>query len=203
VDCGLLGCGVVRSFWYVVTNVWGKCTTSVYNRNLHSLKAKAVPLHATKALGVDRRYSSYPFLPSALDGGEWSVSRPGRSLTPWKDHGIHCIQETWWAPKSVWTHEARGKILSPLSGIEARSPCCPTHSPTLYWLSYPAHTFHILTPVKPQIWHSVSVILSYILNWFPNFRCRVCIMPVAPKVRSLLLSTLLVPVKGQCHDSGS
>jgi hypothetical protein len=29
-----------------------------------------------------RRYSSYSFLTSALDGGEWSASRPGRALPP-------------------------------------------------------------------------------------------------------------------------
>jgi hypothetical protein len=32
-------------------------------------KAKAVPPHATKALGDYRRYNSYSFLTSALDGG--------------------------------------------------------------------------------------------------------------------------------------
>jgi hypothetical protein len=30
----------------------------------------------------ERKYSSYSFLTSALDGGEWSASRPGRVL-PW------------------------------------------------------------------------------------------------------------------------
>jgi hypothetical protein len=41
---------------------------------------KAVPLHATKALRGERRYSSYSFLTSALDGGEWSVSCPLKTL---------------------------------------------------------------------------------------------------------------------------
>jgi hypothetical protein len=35
--------------------------------------------------------------------------------------------------------EDRGKILSPLPGIEPRSPGRPARSQTLYWLSYPAH----------------------------------------------------------------
>jgi hypothetical protein len=30
----------------------------------------------------EKRYSSYSFLTSALDGGEWSASRPGRALYP-------------------------------------------------------------------------------------------------------------------------
>jgi hypothetical protein len=33
----------------------------------------------------ERRYSSYSFLTWALDGGEWSASRPGRALPPGKE----------------------------------------------------------------------------------------------------------------------
>jgi hypothetical protein len=33
----------------------------------------------------ERRYSSYSFLTSVLDGGEWSASRPGRALPRGKD----------------------------------------------------------------------------------------------------------------------
>jgi hypothetical protein len=34
-------------------------------------KAKAVPLHAMKVLGEERRYISHSFSTSALDGDEW------------------------------------------------------------------------------------------------------------------------------------
>jgi hypothetical protein len=37
--------------------------------------------------------------------------------------------------------EARQKILSPLPGIEPRSPDHATRSQTPYWLSYPAHLY--------------------------------------------------------------
>jgi hypothetical protein len=47
-------------------------------------KSKAVPLHAMKAPGGGGRYSSYSYLTSALDGGEWSALRPGRALPPGK-----------------------------------------------------------------------------------------------------------------------
>jgi hypothetical protein len=42
---------------------------------------------ATRPGGVwgERRYSSYSFLTSALDWGEWSASRPGRALPRGKD----------------------------------------------------------------------------------------------------------------------
>jgi hypothetical protein len=47
-------------------------------------KGKGVQLHAMEALGGERRYSSYSYLTSALDGGEWSASHPGRALPPGK-----------------------------------------------------------------------------------------------------------------------
>jgi hypothetical protein len=39
-------------------------------------KKNVIPLHAMEEHGGERRYSSYSFLTSALDGGEWSASRP-------------------------------------------------------------------------------------------------------------------------------
>jgi hypothetical protein len=42
-----------------------------------NLKGKVVPLRSREAHLGDRRYSSYSFLTSALEGGEWSASRPG------------------------------------------------------------------------------------------------------------------------------
>jgi hypothetical protein len=39
---------------------------------------------------------------TALEGGEGSESRPGRSLPPGKDP-VPIVQEVGWAPGSVWT----------------------------------------------------------------------------------------------------
>jgi hypothetical protein len=44
-----------------------------------------------EALGGERKYSAYSFFTSALDGGEWSASRPGRALLPGKNPGTHWI----------------------------------------------------------------------------------------------------------------
>jgi hypothetical protein len=74
-----------------------------------------------------RKYGSYSFTTSALDGGEWSVSRPGRVLPPGKGLPVFLGQEAGWASEP----EARGKILSPLPGIEPLSPGCPVRSQTL------------------------------------------------------------------------
>jgi hypothetical protein len=70
--------------------------------------AKAVPLHATQALGV-RRYSSYSFSTSALDGGEWSVSRLCRALPRGKGHLVPAAQEAGWAPEPMRTQRLEEK----------------------------------------------------------------------------------------------
>jgi hypothetical protein len=67
-------------------------------------------------------YSSSPFFTAALDGGEWSASRPGRILAPGKGPLIPILQEAGWAREPIWTQEDRGKTLIPLLGIETRSP---------------------------------------------------------------------------------
>jgi hypothetical protein len=53
---------------------------------------------------VERRYSSYSFSTSALDGGEWSASRPGRALPPGKGPpGTHCTGNLmYFIPSSVY-----------------------------------------------------------------------------------------------------
>jgi hypothetical protein len=41
----------------------------------------------------ERRYSSYSFTTSALDGGEWSASRPGCALPPGeRTPGTHLLE---------------------------------------------------------------------------------------------------------------
>jgi hypothetical protein len=55
------------------------------------------------ALGGERRCSSYSFLTSALDRGEWLASRPGRALPPGKGPPVPIGQEAGWAPGPVWT----------------------------------------------------------------------------------------------------
>jgi hypothetical protein len=52
------------------------------NLKSHSVQGKgqAVPQHAHGVVGGGRMYSSYSFMTSALDGGEWSASRPDRAL---------------------------------------------------------------------------------------------------------------------------
>jgi hypothetical protein len=57
----------------------------------------------------ERRYSSYSFTTSALAGGEWSASRPGRALPPGKGPPVPTVQEAGWAPEPVWTQRLEEK----------------------------------------------------------------------------------------------
>jgi hypothetical protein len=57
----------------------------------------------------ERSYSSYSFTTSALDGGEWSASRPGRALPLGKGHPVPIVQEAEWAPEPVWTQRLEEK----------------------------------------------------------------------------------------------
>jgi hypothetical protein len=52
------------------------------------------------------RYSSYSFMTSALDGGEWSASRPGRTLPLGKGSLVPIGQEAGWAREPVWTQRS-------------------------------------------------------------------------------------------------
>jgi hypothetical protein len=46
---------------------------------------------------------------SALDGGEWSASRPGRALPPGKEPLVPIGQGAGWAPEPVWTQRLEEK----------------------------------------------------------------------------------------------
>jgi hypothetical protein len=50
-----------------------------------------------------------PLRSSALEGGEWSASRPGRALPPGKEPPVPFVQEVGWAPEPVWTQRLEEK----------------------------------------------------------------------------------------------
>jgi hypothetical protein len=99
------------------------------------MAVKMVPLLSIEAHLGDTMCSSYSFLTSALEGGEWSASRPGRPLLPGKEPPVPTVQEAGWAPEAVWTQRLEEKILCLSRGW---IPGRPVRSQTLYWLSYPA-----------------------------------------------------------------
>jgi hypothetical protein len=50
------------------------------SENVKCKKSKAVPTIYHGGTRGERRYSYYSYLTLALDGGEWSASRPGCAL---------------------------------------------------------------------------------------------------------------------------
>jgi hypothetical protein len=79
-----------------------------YPRDGQTPASKAVPLHATKAFGGERRYSSYSFTTSAVDGDKLLASRSGRALPRGRTPGIHCTGG-WVGPRAGLDTEDRGK----------------------------------------------------------------------------------------------
>jgi hypothetical protein len=63
---------------------------------------------------------------SALDGGEWSASRPGRALHPGKGPLVPIVQEAGWAPEPVWTQRLEEISLAPAG---YRTPIARSSSP--------------------------------------------------------------------------
>jgi len=71
-------------------------------------------------------YSSYSFSTSALDGGEWSASRPGRVYPQGKDRPVPIVQEAGWAPELVWTQRLEEDSFAPAGD---RTPIARSSSP--------------------------------------------------------------------------
>jgi hypothetical protein len=107
-------------------------------RVFERLKKLKLSHYTTRRRLGERRYSSYSLSTSALDGCEWSASRPDRDLAPGKAPPVPIVQEAGWAPEPVWTQRLK-EIFLILLGIDLRSPGRPVRSQTLYWLRYPAH----------------------------------------------------------------
>ena len=63
---------------------------------------------------------------AALEDGEWSAARPGRTLPPGKDP-VHIVQEAGWAPGPVWTG---GKSRPHRDSIPDRPARSQSHIPT-------------------------------------------------------------------------
>ena len=72
---------------------------------------------------------------AALEDGEWSAARPGRTLPPVKDP-VPIVQEAGWTPGPVWTG---GKSRPHRYSIPDR----PARSQTLYRLNYWAHFVNV------------------------------------------------------------
>jgi hypothetical protein len=101
----------------------------VISVHFHNSTKKGHPLRTISGAWRERRYSSYTYLTSALEGGEWSASRPGRALPPGKEPpGTHCTGG-WVGPTAGMDAGVRGKILCLCRGS---NPGRPVRSQSLY-----------------------------------------------------------------------
>jgi hypothetical protein len=81
---------------------------------LFAYKSKVKQFHnAPMEVERERMYRSYSFMTSALDGGEWSASRPSHALRPGKGTLVPIVQESGWVPEPVWTQRLEEKSLAP------------------------------------------------------------------------------------------
>ena len=71
----------------------------------------------------------------ALEGGEWSAARPGRTLPPGKDP-VPIVQEAGWAPGPVWTG---GKSRPHRDSIPG--PSSPYLSRYIDWATQPTYIY--------------------------------------------------------------
>jgi hypothetical protein len=94
---------------------------------------------------------------TALEGGEESASRPGRSLPP-----VSIVLEAGWAPGPVWTG---AENLAP-TGI--RSPDRPARSQSLYRPTYLVmHTqIYVATPTTQSLFMSHFPRVYFVVNLY-------------------------------------
>jgi hypothetical protein len=71
---------------------------------------------------VESKYSSYSFTISAVDGGEWSATRPGRALPPGKGPPVPIVHEAGWASEPVWTQRLQEKSFGLCRGSNPDRP---------------------------------------------------------------------------------
>jgi hypothetical protein len=130
---------------------------------------------------------SHIFLTSALAGGEWSASCPGR-FTP----GTHWIGG-WVDPRGGLDDLENRKFLT-LQGLELRPLSRPARSQSLYRLRYPgSYEMSVNNFLKPGEWEHWSLVPSN------KHLCEICNSPFVK-----LLYFCLQPVKSwrECTTDG-
>jgi hypothetical protein len=140
--------------WCIITatNVFSSHTRNIYTLNVNWERCPATPCKHQAG-------SFYSFLTSALDGGEWSASRPSRSLPPGKGPPVPFGQEAGWAPEPVWTQR-----------LEHRFQHCEAHPPGgRFWSSgvERRELFVWRTFILNEIWAQgkIYILLGTLLGW--------------------------------------
>jgi hypothetical protein len=96
-------------YTFMSVSLYGPCFTNAIATDGSERKKVKWSLYTPWRRLGNRRYSSYSFLTSALEGGEWSASCSGRALPPGKEPPVPSVQEAGWAPDPVWTQRLEEK----------------------------------------------------------------------------------------------
>jgi hypothetical protein len=103
----------------------------------------------------ERRYISYSYLTSALDGGEGSASRPGRALPLRKGPPVPIGQEAGWASEPVWTQGLEEKSSAP---VEDRTSIV---QPVVRHCTAWATAAHLVLSIGGKFMNQCTLVLSY------------------------------------------
>jgi hypothetical protein len=135
-------------------------------------KGKAVPLHAMEALGGEEVYSSYSFSTSALDGGEWSASHPGRAFTPWeRTPSTHCTGG-WVGTRAGLDREATGKILCLCRGSNPNRPVVqPVVRHYTAWANPAPSSYIAYTNIKLCVCMYVIMYVCILCTYYVYYVC--------------------------------
>jgi hypothetical protein len=124
-------------------------------------------------------YSSPHSLTLALDGGEWSVSRPGRFTPRERAPGTHRMGG-WMVPRTVLDAVVKRKIPSPRRESNSDRPA---RSLALYRLSYHGSWGMVMHERK----HSSIYHLKYKIMWYSSVKTGVTFNPC------FILSHIIAP----------
>jgi hypothetical protein len=69
----------------------------------HKITDKELSRYCDAGAKGERKYSSYSFLSSVLDGGEWPASRLRPLFARGKGPPVHIVKKTGWASELIWT----------------------------------------------------------------------------------------------------
>jgi hypothetical protein len=139
------------------------------------------------------RYSYTHSLTLALDGGEWSASRPGRFTPRERAPGTHWIGG-WVGPRAVVDAMVKRKIPSPRRESNPRTPIVQPVASALYRLSYhgsshPIYLISILILSYLRLGLRISLFpLGFATRTFCTFVVFPCALH-APPISSSLTSS--------------
>jgi hypothetical protein len=99
---------------FLYAALWRQCIETKDCSLVHGLLCVSYPATRHGSAWGERRYSSCSFLTSALDGGEWSATRPGRALSPGKEPRYPLVRRLGGPPEPVWTQKLHEKSSAPV-----------------------------------------------------------------------------------------